>query len=162
MYCWKYKTPKEFDDIILYSDGQFLKALLFESEKQLPEAEKGKKEYFLETINYLDQYFDHKIPDNIPKYRFDHLTVFQKEVYDVLIGVPYGKTISYGEIAGMIARKRGIKKMSAQAVGNALNKNPICIIVPCHRVIGSDGSLVGYGGGLANKKALLKLEGLDV
>ena len=162
MYCWKYRTPKGFDDIILYSDGEFLKGLVFENKKDLPEATKGKKEYFQETVDYLDQYFDHKIPDHIPGYRLDKLSDFQKEVYDILNTVAYGKTISYGEIARLIAQKRGIRKMSAQAVGNALNKNPICIIIPCHRVIGTDGSLVGYGGGLSNKKALLKLEGLDV
>ena len=103
-------------------------------------------------------YFKRQIPNFIPAYRIENLTAFQKEVYAILNNVPYGETISYGQIAGMIAEKRGIAKMSAQAVGNALNRNPICIILPCHRVIGSDGSLVGYGGGLKNKQALLELE----
>ena len=84
----------------------------------------------------------------------------QKEVWNILKTIPYGKTITYGEIAEKIAKKRGINKMSAQAVGNAVSKNPIPIIIPCHRVIGKDGSLVGYAGGLEIKKKLLIIENI--
>lgn len=73
--------------------------------------------------------------------------------------IPYGKVVSYGDIAREVAKEKGIKKMSAQAVGGAVGANPICIIIPCHRVIGTDGSLTGYGGGIKNKIELLKLEG---
>lgn len=73
--------------------------------------------------------------------------------------IPYRKVVSYGDIAREVAKKKGIKKMSAQAVGGAVGANPICIIIPCHRVIGTDGSLTGYGGGIKNKIELLKLEG---
>ena len=73
--------------------------------------------------------------------------------------IPYGKTLTYNDIAKMIAKRRGIEKMSAQAVGGAVGCNPICIIIPCHRVIGANGNLTGYGGGLQNKIELLKLEG---
>ena len=74
--------------------------------------------------------------------------------------IPYGKTVTYGDIARAIAAKRGVGRMSAQAVGGAVGANPICIIVPCHRVMGVGGKLTGYGGGIENKKALLRLEGI--
>jgi methylated-DNA-[protein]-cysteine S-methyltransferase len=74
--------------------------------------------------------------------------------------IPYGKTVTYGDIARAIAAKRGVGRMSAQAVGGAVGANPICIIVPCHRVMGAGGKLTGYGGGIENKKALLWLEGI--
>ena len=72
--------------------------------------------------------------------------------------IPYGETITYGEIAAIIDKKRGLTRMSAQAVGGAVGWNPICIIIPCHRVMGANGSLTGYGGGIANKIALLAHE----
>lgn len=90
-------------------------------------------------------------------------TEFQKEVWEILREIPYGETMSYGEIAQGMAEKRGMKKMSAQAVGQAVGKNPIPIIVPCHRVIGKDGRLTGYSGGMEKKIWLLEHEGvLDV
>ena len=76
--------------------------------------------------------------------------------------IPYGKTVTYGWIADKLAKERGLERMSAQAVGGAVGHNPICIIVPCHRVIGSNGNLTGYGGGILRKKALLELEGNSV
>lgn len=79
-----------------------------------------------------------------------------------MMKIPFGKTLTYGDIAKKIAAERGIEKMSAQAVGRAVGWNPVCIIVPCHRVVGSNGSLTGYGGGIKNKIALLRNEGIDV
>ena len=79
-----------------------------------------------------------------------------------MLTIPYGKTMTYGEIAEIIAGQRGVEKMSAQAVGGAVGHNPVSIIVPCHRVVGSDGSLTGYAGGIATKVQLLKLEGADM
>ena len=79
-------------------------------------------------------------------------------VWDILLKIPYGETISYGEIARQLAVKRGLSRMSAQAVGGAVGRNPIAIIIPCHRVVGADGSLTGYAGGLDKKIKLLKLE----
>ena len=76
--------------------------------------------------------------------------------------IKYGKTLTYNEVAQMIAKKREIKKMSAQAVGGAVGWNPICIIIPCHRVVGTNGSLTGYSGGIKNKEPLLKLEKNDM
>ena len=75
-----------------------------------------------------------------------------------MVYIPYGQTISYGEIADMIARRRQLGKMSAQAVGGAVGHNPVGIIVPCHRVVGKDGSLTGYGGGIWRKEWLLRFE----
>ena len=75
-----------------------------------------------------------------------------------MLGIPYGETLTYGEIAEKIAKERGIARMSAQAVGGAVGSNPICLIVPCHRVMGAGGKITGYGGGINNKAALLKSE----
>lgn len=92
----------------------------------------------------------------------DNQTEFRKEVIDIMLTTPYGKTITYGEIANKIAKKHKIEKMSSQAVGNAVGWNPICIIIPCHRVVGKNNSLTGYGGGINNKIYLLKNENIDI
>ena len=89
------------------------------------------------------------------------MTPFRKEVLSRLMEIPYGETVTYGEIAQEIAQKRSTTgRMSAQAVGGAVGWNPICIMIPCHRVIGADGSLTGYGGGIENKRWLLVHEGI--
>lgn len=85
-------------------------------------------------------------------------TDFQKEVWEILYTIPYGETMTYGEVASMLAEKKGLKRMSAQAVGGAVGRNDISIIVPCHRVVGANGSLTGYAGGIDKKIALLRLE----
>lgn len=87
---------------------------------------------------------------------------FRQEVWNILCKIPYGEVVTYGDIAKELARKKGIFSMSAQAVGNAVGHNPISIIIPCHRVIGSDGSLTGYAGGLDKKFFLLGHEGIDI
>lgn len=117
---------------------------------------------FEDTFKWLDIYFAGKVPDFIPKYRVDNLTDFRKEVMEHMLMIPYGETTTYGEIADSIAKKKGISKMSSRAVGGAVGWNPICIIIPCHRVIGSNQSLTGYGGGIENKISLLKLEKHDM
>lgn len=86
-------------------------------------------------------------------------TAFQKEVWEILRTIPYGETTTYGGIAAKIAKKRGLTRMSAQAVGNAVGRNELSILIPCHRVVGTNGSLTGYAGGIDKKTALLKLEG---
>ncbi|MBQ1931568.1 MAG: methylated-DNA--[Lachnospiraceae bacterium] len=111
--------------------------------------------------HWLEEYFAGKVPEAaIPM----HLkgTPFQMEVWEILCQIPYGQTITYGQIARQIAAKRGRKTMSAQAVGGAVGRNPISIIVPCHRVMGADGSLTGYAGGVDKKIALLTLEGVNL
>ena len=95
---------------------------------------------------------------NILQLKQEHATAFQKEVYEILKSIPYGKTVTYKDIARKIASQRGIAWMSAQAVGQAVGSNRIAIIIGCHRVIGTNGKLTGYRGGLKNKKALLNHE----
>lgn len=87
-------------------------------------------------------------------------TIFQKEVWKLLLRIPYGKTITYGEIGNQVAHKLNKKSMSAQAVGQAVGHNPISVIIPCHRVIGKNNELTGYAGGIEKKIALLELEGI--
>jgi len=111
-----------------------------------------------ESIRWLDIYFSGINPDFMPSLQPSG-TVFQMEVWEILKDIPYGKTMTYGEVASVLAKQRGIISMSAQAVGNAVGRNPISIIIPCHRVIGANGTLTGYAGGIERKHALLILEG---
>lgn len=156
-----YKTPDGFDDLIMASDGEVLTGLWFEGSRNAPEARSGAHEppVLRETRRWLDAYFSGRRPDFTPPYRIDGLTPFRRDVVDAMLSIPFGSTATYGGIAAAIARKRGLSRMSAQAVGQAVGWNPICIVVPCHRVVGAAGALVGYGGGLRNKIALLRLEG---
>ena len=156
MYKYIYKTPKQFSNIQLTSDGEFLTSLYF-----IDTVNKSNNiihQSFIETIKWLDIYFSGNIPNFAPKYKLDSLTPFQKEVLEITKNIPYGKIITYKEIADIIAKRKNIKKMSAQAVGQALKHNPICIIIPCHRVIGCNNKLTGYNSGISNKIELLKLE----
>ena len=157
----KYRTPEGFDDLWMASDGEALTGLRFEGSRNAPEGRSGAREppVFRETRRWLDIYFSGRQPDFTPPYRIDGLTPFRRDVVDELLAIPFGETATYGDIATAIARRRGLSKMSAQAVGRAVGWNPICIVVPCHRVVGAAGALVGYGGGLRNKIALLRLEG---
>ena len=159
---FRYSTPKGFDDILMFSDGSVLTELRFEQMHKKSEQKALCEEKNLPVFNdvrrWLDIYFSGKEPDFTPDYRIDGMTPFRRDVFEILLKIPFGETVTYGEIAAEIARKRNIAKMSAQAVGGAVGWNPLCIIVPCHRVIGADGSLTGYGGGIKNKTALLELE----
>ena len=160
----QYKTPQGFDDMWMSSDGDVLTGLWFEgsrgpSKHRLDCVERDLP-VFRETRRWLDIYFSGHQPDFTPRYRMDNLTPFRREVVDAMRAIPFGTTITYGEIAAALAKKHGIAKMSAQAVGGAVGWNPICIIVPCHRVVGAGNSLTGYGGGITNKARLLSLEGL--
>lgn len=105
-----------------------------------------------------DVYFFGKEPNFSVKYRVENGTPFQKQVWHLLENIAFGKTSCYGDIACSLARQMGRQKMSVQAVGKAVGANPICIIVPCNRVVGKTGKLTGYGGGIENKKQLLLLE----
>ena len=164
-YTYIYKSPPQFSDMIMNSDGEYLTGLWFESSKDQSKhdvnGEVKELPIFRETCRWLDVYFSGKMPDHTPKYKINDLTPFRKEVSDIMNTIPYGQTLTYNDIAKMIAKRRGIEKMSAQAVGGAVGWNPICIIIPCHRVLGANGNLTGYGGGLKNKIELLKLEGID-
>ncbi|MBR4410585.1 MAG: methylated-DNA--[Firmicutes bacterium] len=161
-YKWKYKTPEGFSDIWLRSDGQVLTGLWFEGSRDERKhgmtCEEQELPIFEETARWLDVFFSGRQPDFTPAYRIDGLTDFRRDVMECMLEIPWGETVTYGEIAARLAEQRCIARMSAQAVGGAVGWNPICLIIPCHRVVGADRTLTGYGGGLENKKALLELE----
>ena len=144
--------------ITLFSDGKVLTGLYFDDQKYFPDLKDEEKDLpvFAETKRWLDIFFSGRDPGFLPEIRMNG-TDFQKEVWDILLKIGYGKTMSYGQIADQIGKQRG-KKMSAQAVGTAVGRNPVSLIVPCHRVLGSDGSMTGYAAGIDKKEALLRME----
>ncbi len=159
-FITRYFSP--LGEIILTSDGLSLTGLRFTEydevkQESFPNIENYEIPVFKETKRWLDEYFSFTIPTFSPSFLLNG-TEFQKEVWSILLKVPYGKTITYGEIANCIAIKRGNKKMSAQAVGQAVGQNPIALIVPCHRVVGKDGKITGYAYGIERKIKLLSLE----
>lgn len=165
-YKYIYQTPEGFSNIIMNSDGEYLTGLWFEdsrdSSKHTIDCEEKDLEIFRETSKWLSLYFSGKIPNFTPKYKIENLTPFRQQVIDIMNSIEYGKTLTYNDISKIIAKKRGIKRMSSQAVGGAVGWNPICIIIPCHRVVGINGNLTGYGGGIKNKIALLTHEKNDM
>ena len=163
-YISHYASP--VGNILLAADNTGLTGLWFEGQKYfalyLDKEHKEKEVPVFETAKrWLDIYFSGKEPDFQVPLHFTG-TDFQNEVWEILYSIPYGNTMTYGEIAKKIAEKRGLKRMSAQAVGGAVGHNEISIIVPCHRVVGSNGSLTGYAGGIEKKAELLKLEKVDM
>lgn len=160
-YTTTYQSP--LGEILLAADETGLTGLWFDGEKyyawNLDENHEEKEvPVFREAKRWLDIYFSGREPDFMPPM---HMlgTAFQKEVWEILRTIPYGETTTYGGIAAKIAKKRGLTRMSAQAVGNAVGRNELSILIPCHRVVGTNGSLTGYAGGIDKKAALLKLEG---
>lgn len=140
----------------LCSDGTYLTAVTFTGQKyediHIPEDAVSDTCPVLEqAVLWLRQYFDGQIPDFLPPMK-PMGTPFQQGVWNFLLQIPYGETITYGELA------RRLDCKSAQAVGGAVGKNPISILIPCHRVVGTGGKLTGYAGGVEKKEALLKLE----
>lgn len=113
-----------------------------------------------EATRWLDIYFSGRRPDCTPPLRLPS-TPFRALVSEIMLAIPYGTTTTYAAIAAEVARRQGRSSSSAQAVGGAVGHNPISLIIPCHRVVGSNGSLTGYAGGLRRKVALLTLEGTD-
>ena len=160
-YIYKYISP--IGIITMTSNGTALTGLWYNGQKYFARTlsepyEEKLLPVFEDTIKWLDIYFGGAVPDFTPELSV-HSTPFRKAVYDILLTIPYGKTKTYGEIAEILARQTGKKKMSSQAVGGAVGHNPISIIIPCHRVVGADGSLIGYAGGIDRKRFLLELEG---
>lgn len=145
------------------SDGSHLVGLWFDGQKHF--AETLDKDYekrddlpiFEETRHWLDIYFSGEIPNFTPTLLM-RTNDFRRHVWEILLTIPYGHTMTYGDIARAIAREKGLKSMSAQAVGGAVGHNPISLIIPCHRVIGTDGSLTGYAGGIERKQWLIQKE----
>lgn len=152
-------------ELTLVSDGVNLNGLWMREQKKDTVTEKGEwREEQVSTLlfakQWLDAYFSGKRPDIALLPLKPEGSEFQQIVWKFLCQIPYGETTTYGEIAKKVARQMGKKTMSAQAVGGAVGRNPIGIIIPCHRVIGKDGSLTGYAGGLENKIRLLAHEGI--
>ena len=114
-----------------------------------------------EARHWLDVYFTWKEPDFLPPLH-PMGSAFRQSVWEILLRIPYGQTTTYGEIARQLAEKKGLSQMSAQAVGGAVGHNEISIIIPCHRVVGTNGSLTGYAGGIDRKVKLLELEHTDM
>lgn len=168
-----YPTPEGFDDLLMSTDGMVLTGLWFAGSRDENKHPLGFVEtrratslppVIHDTYRWLDLYFTGRQPDFTPAYRMEGLTPFRKAVLDIVCEIPFGRTVTYGQIAKRIVEtfpetSPKPRKMSAQAVGGAVGWNPICLIVPCHRVMGTNGKLTGYGGGLHNKFELLKLEG---
>lgn len=156
------RSHSPFGTILLAADDTGLTGLWFEDQKYFAQGldkETEEKEFsiFQTARRWLDVYFSGQKPDFQVPLHFQG-TAFQKEVWEILLSIPYGRTTTYGAIAKQLAAKRGLPHLSAQAVGSAVGHNKISIIVPCHRVIGADGSLTGYAGGIWRKEKLLALE----
>lgn len=162
-YISHYQSP--VGDILLAANDAGLTGLWFEGQKYFARSlaeEHEEKEIapLKKAKDWLTVYFSGKEPDfSVPLHFIG--TEFQKEVWALLCAIPYGRTITYGQLAGQIAAKKGVPRMSAQAVGGAVGHNSISIIVPCHRVVGANGSLTGYAGGIDKKIKLLALEKAD-
>ncbi|MCM1262008.1 MAG: methylated-DNA--[protein]-cysteine S-methyltransferase [Butyrivibrio sp.] len=159
-YTSKYESP--LGGIMLAADELGLTGLWFEGQKYFAlyldkENEEKELPIFEQAKKWLDIYFS----GNEPNFKLPlHFTgsTFQNKVWEILYQIPYGQTTTYGAIAKQLAKEKGLARMSAQAVGGAVAHNEISIIVPCHRVVGANGSLTGYAGGIDKKIALLKME----
>ncbi len=163
VYTCRYSSP--LGGILLAADEIGLTGLWFEDEKylsaQLPEHHIRLETPVLEeTMRWLDVYFTGIQPTPLPPLH-PAGSPFRQSVWELLLRIPYGQTTTYGALAQQLARQRGLARMSAQAVGGAVARNRISILIPCHRVVGANGSLTGYAGGLEKKRKLLELEHAD-
>ena len=162
-YTHHYDSP--LGGITLASDGDSLIGLWFDGQKYFADALDARHEekslpVFMQADRWLDTYFSGREPGFTPPLRMK-TTAFRQAVWEVLLTIPYGQTMTYGEIASRLAKRMGVARMSAQAVGGAVGHNAISLIIPCHRAVGSDGSLTGYAGGIQKKAWLLQLEKAD-
>ncbi len=159
-FTQRYDSP--LGGILLAADETGLTGLWFEGQKYFgrglsAKRAEGETPALSETRRWLDVYFAGGTPDFTPPLH-PAGTDFQRAVWEMLLQIPYGQTMTYGEIARRVAEKRGLPSMSAQAVGGAVGHNPISLVIPCHRVVGTNGSLTGYAGGIDRKMKLLELE----
>ena len=164
IYTCNYLSP--LGNILLASDEIGLTGLWFEGQKYfantLPDDRISQEmEILTEAKKWLDIYFSGEEPKFTPPLHPMGST-FRQEVWKILLEIPYGQTITYGEIASKMAEIKNVSRMSAQAVGGAVGHNEVSIIIPCHRVVGTNGSLTGYAGGIDKKIALLQLEHTDM
>ena len=163
-YLSHYDSP--LGSITLTADSAALTGLWFDGQRHFadtlaPVQEEKPLPVFNEVKRWLDVYFRGKAPGFTPPLNMMG-SPFRRAVWEILLTIPFGKTMTYGEIAHILAMQKGLRRMSAQAVGGAVGHNPVSLIVPCHRVIGANGNLTGYGGGLERKVRLLELEGVDL
>ena len=163
-YTYHYDSP--LGGITLSSNGTELTGLWFDGQKYFGDTLPKKYEekllpIFEQSVRWLDIYFGGKAPDFTPPLCMQ-TTPFRKAVWEIMLTIPFGRTMTYGEIAERIAKQKGLSKMSAQAVGGAVGHNSISLIIPCHRVVGTNGSLTGYAGGIEKKVQLLTLEKTDM
>lgn len=167
-YTSYYQSP--LGRLLLASDGTALTGLWIEGQKyycsrpsDIDEMKvKDDLPVFSNTKGWLDRYFFGKKPCVSELTLAPRGSDFRKAVWDILCEIPYGQVITYGDIARQMAEKMNRERMSGQAVGGAVSHNPISIIIPCHRVVGTNGSLTGYAGGIDRKIKLLELEGADL
>lgn len=160
MYTFSYASP--LGGITVQSNGTEITGLWFEGQRGADafcpsNAPERNLPVFGRAREWLDLYFDGKNPGFLPPLSMKG-TPFRQTVWNILLSIPYGQTVTYGEIAKQIAREQGKERMSAQAVGGAVGHNPISLMIPCHRVVGSGGKLTGYAGGIEKKEWLLDLE----
>ena len=154
--------------LMLASDGTSLTGLWMEGQKYFGGAireelvQRDDMPVFAMTRTWLERYFARERPDPSELPLAPRGGEFRQAVWELLCQIPYGELTTYGHLAKEMAARLGRASMSAQAVGGAVGHNPISIIIPCHRVVGSDSSLTGYAGGLEKKRYLLSLEGIDV
>ena len=157
----KYSSP--LGGITLASNGKELTGLWFDGQKYFADNLPNKHEekdlpIFAETKKWLDIFFSGKAPEFTPPVAMEGISPFRRRVWEIMLEIPFGKTLSYGEIAKRIEKETG-KRASSQAVGGAVGHNSVSLVIPCHRVVGANGSLTGYAGGIDKKIALLKMEG---
>lgn len=163
-YVQHYDSP--LGGILLAADESGITGLWFDGQKyfarDLPaERVEQNTPALAETKRWLDIYFTGGEPDFTPPLH-PIGSGFRQAVWNILLQIPYGQTTTYGEIARQLAAKQGLARMSAQAIGGAVGHNEISIIIPCHRVVGTNGSLTGYAGGIDRKVKLLELEHTDM
>jgi len=161
LYTSRYPSP--LGEILLSADDGGLTGLWFDGQKYFAStlsSEHGEKETEAIALakEWLDEYFQGRVPQKTPPLSLIG-TDFRKSVWQFLLTIPYGTTVTYGTIAKALSKEI---RVSPRAVGGAVGHNPISLIIPCHRVIGADGSLTGYAGGIDRKIALLRLEGVPL
>lgn len=166
MMTYTCNYPSPLGNILLAADEAGLTGLWFVGQKYfantLPKKHISQETAILtKAKRWLDVYFSGEEPKFMPPL---HPTgsPFRLAVWQILLQIPYGQTMTYGDIARQLAKKQGVGHMSAQAVGGAVGHNEISIIIPCHRVVGTNGSLTGYAGGIDKKASLLELEKIDM